>query len=163
MSTPASPTFKIVGGDGKEYGPIDLATLQQWMREGRVAGQTKVWDSRTGNWQPAVQIAELAEAHGIAPEPPAVHPMTPPPVPRTNVLAVWSLSLAIVGLGCCGCSSFVAIILGIISLSQIKERHEGGRGLAIASIAVGIFSILLNTLLGLFWFLCRAHVENIGR
>ena len=60
MSTPASPLFKIVGGDGKEYGPIDLETLQQWMREGRVAGQTQIWDSRTGNWQPAAQIAELA-------------------------------------------------------------------------------------------------------
>jgi hypothetical protein len=75
---------------------------------------------------------------------------------------VWSLSVAIVGLGCCGCFSFVAIILGVISLSQIKERHEGGRGLAIAAIAIGIFSILLNTLVGLFWVLCRARAGNFG-
>ena len=77
MSTPASPTFKIVGGDGKEYGPIDLVTLQQWMREGRVAGQTQVWDSRTGNWQPAAQIAELAAALGTPSPAPPVAPTVP--------------------------------------------------------------------------------------
>lgn len=77
MSTPASPTFKIVGGDGKEYGPIDLATLQQWMREGRVAGETKVWDSRTGDWQPAAQIAELAAVLGTPPPAPSVAPAVP--------------------------------------------------------------------------------------
>jgi len=71
MSTPASPSFKIVGGDGKEYGPIDLTTLQQWAREGRVAGSTQVWDSRTGNWQPAAQIAELATAFVAPPPAPA--------------------------------------------------------------------------------------------
>lgn len=163
MSDTIPASFRIIGGDGEEYGPVDLATLQEWARQHRISTSTRVWDSRIGNWQPAAQIAELADALGIAPEPPAVRPMTPPPVPRINVLAVWSLSLAIVGLGCCGCSSFVAIILGIISLSQIKERHEGGRGLAIAGVAVGIFSILLNILVGLFWFLCRAHAENFGR
>ncbi|MFA6564265.1 MAG: DUF4339 domain-containing protein [Verrucomicrobiia bacterium] len=71
MSTPASPSFKIVGGDGKEYGPIDLVTIQQWAREGRIAGSTQVWDSRTGNWQPAAQIAELAAVFSASPPAPA--------------------------------------------------------------------------------------------
>ncbi|MBI5687107.1 MAG: DUF4339 domain-containing protein [Verrucomicrobia bacterium] len=81
MSTPASPTFKIVGGDGKEYGPIDLATIQQWAREGRVAGQTQVWDSRTGQWQPAAQIAELAAAFSAPPPAPAAAPGVAPTGP----------------------------------------------------------------------------------
>lgn len=76
MSTPALPAFKIVGGDGKEYGPIDLATIQQWAREGRVAASTQVWDSRTGNWQPAAQIAELAAVFSA----PAPAPATAPSV-----------------------------------------------------------------------------------
>ena len=57
-------SFKIVGGDGKEYGPIDLATLLQWTREGRISSQTQVWDSRAGSWQPAMLIAELAAVFG---------------------------------------------------------------------------------------------------
>jgi hypothetical protein len=78
MSTPAAPTFKIVGGDGKEYGPIDFATIQQWAREGRVAGQTQVWDSRTGQWQPAAQIAELAAIFNAPPPPPVAAPAAGP-------------------------------------------------------------------------------------
>lgn len=162
MSDTISPSFRIIGGDGQEYGPVELTTLQEWARQRRVAASTKVWDSRTGNWQPAAQIAELAEAFGIAPEPPAVNPVIPSPMPHTNVLAVWSLLLAIVGLSCCGCSSFIAIILGIISLSQIKERHESGRGLAIAGIAVAIFSILLGALVGLLWTVFRFRLESFG-
>lgn len=77
MSTPASPSFKIVGGDGKEYGPIDLVTMQQWAREGRIAGSTQVWDSRTGNWQPAAQIAELAAVFSAPPPAPSVDAPAP--------------------------------------------------------------------------------------
>ncbi|MBI5687106.1 MAG: DUF4190 domain-containing protein [Verrucomicrobia bacterium] len=161
--TDATPvTFRIIGGDGQEYGPVDLATLQEWIRQRRVAAPTKVWDSRTGNWQPAVQIPELAQALGIAPLPPAVIPPLSFAVPRTNTLAVWSLSLAVFGLNCCGCLSVPAIILGAISLSQINTRGEGGRGLAIAGIAIGIFSLVLSLLLGLFWTVFRCRVEGLG-
>ena len=158
--TPAS--FRIIGGDGEEYGPADLATLQQWAREGRVAGSTRVWDSRLGDWQPAARIPELAEVLGIAPVPPAVSPAMSATAPRTNTLAVWSLSLAVVGLSCCGCLSIPAIILGAISLSQIKDRGEDGRALAIAGIAIGIFSILLSALCGVLWTIFRLRLVNFG-
>lgn len=157
-ATPAS--FRIIGGDGQEYGPTDLAMLQQWAREGRVAGSTRVWDSRIGDWQPAARIPELAEVLGIAPAPPAVSAAPSAAVPPTNTLAVWSLSLAVIGLSCCGCFSIPAIVLGAISLSQIKERREGGRGLAIAGIAIGVFSMLLGVLCGLLWSIFRFRLEN---
>jgi len=159
-ATPVS--FRIIGGDGQEYGPTDLATLQQWAREGRVVGSTRVWDSRLGDWQPAARIPELAEVLGIAPVPPAVSPAMSATAPRTNTLAVWSLSLAVVGLSCCGCLSIPAIILGAISLSQIKNCGEGGRALAIAGIAIGIFSILLSALCGLLWTIFRLRLVNFG-
>jgi hypothetical protein len=85
MSMPASPTFRIVGGDGKEYGPIDLATIQQWAREGHVAGQTQVWDSRTGQWQPATQIAELAAVLSAPPPPPVAASSAAPTGPTPGV------------------------------------------------------------------------------
>jgi uncharacterized membrane protein len=34
--------YRVVGGDGKEFGPVDLAGLQQWIREGRVLKETRV-------------------------------------------------------------------------------------------------------------------------
>jgi len=34
--------YRVVGADGKEFGPVDLAGLQQWIREGRVLNTTRV-------------------------------------------------------------------------------------------------------------------------
>ena len=33
--------YLVIGPDGKEFGPIDLTGLQQWVREGRVLKQTR--------------------------------------------------------------------------------------------------------------------------
>jgi uncharacterized RDD family membrane protein YckC len=52
-------TYKIIGGDGREYGPIALDELKNWIRDGRVAGGTPVWRSDNALWSPAAQFAEL--------------------------------------------------------------------------------------------------------
>ena len=35
--------YKIIGGDGAEYGPASLDELKIWIGDGRVAGSTQVW------------------------------------------------------------------------------------------------------------------------
>jgi uncharacterized RDD family membrane protein YckC len=51
--------YKIIGGDGLEYGPATLEELKSWIRDGRVAGMTKVWRSDLAAWSPAARYAEL--------------------------------------------------------------------------------------------------------
>jgi uncharacterized RDD family membrane protein YckC len=51
--------YKIIGGDGIEYGPATLEELRSWIRDGRVAGMTKVWRSDLAAWSPAARYAEL--------------------------------------------------------------------------------------------------------
>lgn len=51
--------YKIIGGDGVEYGPALLEELKGWVREGRVAGMTPVWRSDLQRWSPAERYAEL--------------------------------------------------------------------------------------------------------
>ena len=52
-------TYKIIGGDGREYGPATLAELKEWIRDGRVAGRTHVWQSERAIWVPASEHPEL--------------------------------------------------------------------------------------------------------
>jgi uncharacterized RDD family membrane protein YckC len=52
-------TYKIIGGDGVEYGPVVLPELKAWIIDGRVAGRTQVWRSDQGRWLPAIQYQEL--------------------------------------------------------------------------------------------------------
>ncbi len=51
--------YKIIGGDGTEYGPTTLAELKAWIGDGRVANATQVWRSDTTNWLPAEKYTEL--------------------------------------------------------------------------------------------------------
>lgn len=67
-----------------------------------------------------------------------------PPARKTNVLAITSLVMAIISL--CGIGSIAGIVLGVVALNQIKASGEGGRGLAIAGIAVGAGTLLLSML-----------------
>ena len=52
-------TYKIIGGDGTEYGPVSLAELKAWIADGRVGARTRVWRSDAGRWSEAAGCAEL--------------------------------------------------------------------------------------------------------
>lgn len=56
--------------------------------------------------------------------------------PRTNVLSIVSLVTSILGL------AIVPIILGHISLGQIKRTGEQGRPMAIIGLVIGYLSVL---------------------
>ncbi len=51
--------YKIIGGDGREYGPVTLDEIKGWIRDGRVGRQTHVWRSDSGSWLAASQFQEL--------------------------------------------------------------------------------------------------------
>src|SRR5438309_4982619 len=56
---PMEVTYKIIGGDSREYGVVSLAELKSWIREGRVVGTTPVRRSDLEMWQPVAQYPEL--------------------------------------------------------------------------------------------------------
>lgn len=61
----------------------------------------------------------------------------------TNTLAIASLVASIVGV-CCGLGSIIGIVLGVVALNQIKQTRQGGHGLAVAGIAVGVVTLLIS-------------------
>jgi hypothetical protein len=77
-----------------------------------------------------------------------------------NTLAVSSLALAAIGSGCCGCGclSVPAVVLGAVSVWQIRARGEAGMGLAVAAIALGTFSIMAGLLCGALWTFFRMRL-----
>jgi hydrogenase-4 membrane subunit HyfE len=56
--------------------------------------------------------------------------------PRTNVLSIVSLVTSILGL------AVVPVVLGHISLAQIRRTHEQGRVMAIIGLVIGYISVL---------------------
>ena len=68
------------------------------------------------------------------------------PTQKTNSLAIASLVASVIGIlpFVCGLGSIIGIVLGVVALNQIKTSGEGGRGLAIAGIAVGAVTFLIS-------------------
>jgi len=56
----ANEQYFVVAADGKEYGPADLETLRQWVREGRVVHGTHIKQAG-GGVQYAGKMAELVD------------------------------------------------------------------------------------------------------
>jgi hypothetical protein len=105
-----------------------------------------------------IAAAALSDDPGLAP-PSAARPGQGPGwvAPVTSGLAIASLVLSILWLA--GLGSLLAIILGFLSLSQIRRSNgrTGGRGLAIAGLIIGTVGVLMP----LAWLLLlRPAVSN---
>jgi hypothetical protein len=151
--------YKIIGADGKEYGPISLEVLRQWMAEGRANGETRVLPEGSTEWKTIAELPELKSVVATISAPPgsAPVPISLPARPRNNSYAVAGLTLGILSLtlGLCCCYGFPFSIPGVIcstlALNQFKQDPtQQGRGLAIAGLVLSILSIILGIGLVIF-------------
>jgi len=73
--------FKIIGADGKEYGPVTVDQVKEWIRAGRANHGTMAQQAGDMGWKPLGQYAEFADLPGA--KPPIVTPgpadIAPPP------------------------------------------------------------------------------------
>ncbi len=65
--------YKIIGADGKEYGPATREQLREWQRQGRINLRTLVRPEAGGDWRPFVTYAELNLGFDAPPLPPPVY------------------------------------------------------------------------------------------
>jgi hypothetical protein len=103
------------------------------------------WQASDGNWYPPETAPGYRQPTAYGPPPGSGPPTayggagygyTPYAANRgINGLAIASFVLGILWLEWIG--SVLALVFGYIALSQIKQRHQGGRGFAIAGIVFG--------------------------
>ena len=84
--------YKIIGGDGHEYGPASLEEIRQWCEDGRVASGTPVWRGDERRWQPASLRDELKWDLPSPTAPPAMP--APPPMEALRPAGFWVRSAA---------------------------------------------------------------------
>jgi len=52
--------YKIIGADGREYGPATAGQLRQWIAEGRANAQTPTLAPGAPEWKPLGVLPEFA-------------------------------------------------------------------------------------------------------
>jgi uncharacterized membrane protein len=65
--------YFIIGGDGKEYGPITEGNLRQWVAEGRINAQTQTRTDADPSWRALGTFPELSDIFNTPPT------IAPPP------------------------------------------------------------------------------------
>ncbi len=135
--------YRILGADGKEYGPVNSEVLGQWIAQGRANAQTRVKLADGADWQILASVPEFEAAFAAVPGAAPPLPVAPAEA-KTSGMAITSLVMGILGL--CGITAVMGLILGIVSLVRINRSggRLSGRGLAIAGISLsGLFLLLI--------------------
>lgn len=70
--------YKIIGADGKEYGPISAETLKQWIAEGRANQNTRIQAEGSTEWKSLSEFPEFAASIPLGAGGPAPGPSIPP-------------------------------------------------------------------------------------
>lgn len=161
--------YRMIGADGREYGPISADQLRQWIGQGRANATTSVLLEGTSEWKPLGSLPEFsllfaAPAAAPAPTPtptpvaPAIFPAPTVTPPRTNGFATAGLVLGILSitLGLCCCAglpfSIPGLIFSFIALAQISSHPEryNGKTMAIIAIVLCCLSLVGGVVIFLF-------------
>jgi Domain of unknown function (DUF4190)/GYF domain 2 len=143
--------YRIIGADGKSYGPITVEQLKQWIAEGRANAQTQTFVEGATEWKPLGTLPEFT-TYFAPPVPPVIGPSSPGPAVsgqrlKTNSFATAGMIFGFLSLLCCFKFLFGALglIFSIIALVQIHENPQWyqGRGMAITGLVLSIVGILL--------------------
>jgi hypothetical protein len=158
--------YKLIGADGKEYGPVTAEMVRQWIAEGRANALTKVLPENATEWKVLRDLPEFASAFPpastAAPAPIAPVPSAFPEQGKTNPLAITGMILGITSItvGLCCCSglpfSIPGLICSLIALSQLKQNpQQVGRGMAITGLVLSLCGLLAGVLIIVFYGLAN--------
>lgn len=86
--------YRIIGADGKEYGPVSLEDLRQWIKDGRVNAHTRMRAEGGADWKTAAEFPEVAPFVGSSAE-----PARPPQAPLIGTAEAEALANQIIARG----------------------------------------------------------------
>jgi TM2 domain-containing membrane protein YozV len=145
--------YKIIGTDGRQYGPVSADQIRQWLAQNRVNMQTMALAEGAIDWKPLSLFPEFAS--NINPAVPAVSaPYPTPPLANSNPRASNKI-----GAGICG------ILLGWLGIHKFILGYTG------AGIIMLLVSLLsCGILSGIVWiigliegiiYLCKSDDEFV--
>jgi hypothetical protein len=160
--------YKIIGADGRTYGPATVEQLRQWIAEGRANAQTQTLADGATGWKALGALPEFA-GHFAPLIPPLIGPLrlgtsTAGQLPKTNSFATAGLIFGILSLTCCcGCPfNILGLVFSLIGLLQINRHPElyEGYGIAIAGLILSAASLVLG--FGLVLLNLALHPANFA-
>jgi TM2 domain-containing membrane protein YozV len=137
--------YKIIGTDGRPYGPVSAEEIRRWIAENRVNAQTSVQMEGSPDWKPLGSFSEFASELKAVPP-----PIAPPPS------AVASRASTKIPAGICG------ILLGSLGIHKFILGYTGaGLVMLLVSVFAPLFTCFTFGFLGTFAMHIIGLVEGI--
>jgi hypothetical protein len=176
-------TYKIIGADQKEYGPISGEQIRHWISEGRVNGKTPVCPEGSQEWKPLELFPEFGLA--VAPDPETAPGTEDAPVPPEEIAArdysldigrclargwavfknnfgtmfvTFLLFAALILIA----SGFVYMILGIVGVHRLPDATAPYLGLVNFIFLAIVWGPALGGLYQIYLSLIRGQPANAG-
>jgi hypothetical protein len=165
--------------DGREFGPVERRTLDQWYAERRIGATTQLKREFDANWQPARNVyaalgsatqnppanpfADQPQQYGYAMPTPGGYGSRTFAEPHRGGLI---LTLALVSWLVPGCF-FLGAVAWIMGASDLKKIREGvmdpsGQGMTQAGTIIGAIATVL-ALIGIAFFFLAIMVAALGK
>jgi len=140
--------YKIVGVDGRQYGPVGADEIRRWLAENRVNAQTLVQAEGAAEWKPLGAIPEFTSA---------ANPVPPPIMPPST--AVTARASNKIPAGVCG------ILLGSLGIHKFILGYTGAGliMLLVTILSCGLLSPVTH-IIGLIEgiiYLCKPDEEFV--
>ena len=74
--------YLIVGGDGKEYGPVSESDVRHWIQQGRANGDTRIKETNDADWSRLRDLTEFESNLAPSTEPTSAPDINTPPLPN---------------------------------------------------------------------------------
>ena len=177
--------YKIIGGDGREYGPITETDLRKWIAEGRLSAQSLARSESDAEFRPLSTFPEFADLFGTAAFAPGTTASTAPAIDWSNrdyVLDLggcfsrgWTLFTNNLGIfvGCTALffvcifagSAIVGSVFGVILAMLSQATSHSPTFMIIQNLVVRVItSLFIGPLMGgLFYvFILRMREQPAG-
>jgi hypothetical protein len=115
--------YTIIGGDGKQYGPITEGDLRKWIAEGRLNVQSLAKAESDAEFRPLSTFPELADAFAPQAPPPGIAPMLPTGLDDRKV-ALDKVRVPAIGLLISSVLSFVMSVWGLASIRSMAAQKQ---------------------------------------
>jgi GYF domain 2 len=115
--------YIIIGGDGKEYGPITGEDLRRWIAEGRLNAQSLAKAESDAQFRTLATFPEFSHLFGIAPPVPGVAPLLVP-ADGGRQAALDKIKVPAIGLIISSVISFLTSLYGLATIKQMAAQMQ---------------------------------------
>ena len=159
--------YRVIGADGREYGPVSPELLRDWIAAGRVSAATRVCVLGSLDWR---TLGTLPEFRGFVSSGIPLSARRVPAYSGYRQTNGWAISAFICGvlsivLGFCCCCCLPLDLFGIvfsaIALVQIgrNPENQSGTALAVTGLILCLLSFLISFVVSALWVASGAGGE----